>query len=895
MKQVHIVAIIMALTALMAASAAQAVSNAAVIYLRVAAGARQAGMGEAFVSIADDATATYWNPAGLGNAPLSGKLEEVVLPSDYGEITDAVTIEGPGGESETWVLAGSQLLMYDGKTWHTGKEYMTSSDQTLTDFLRTIISTDDQEQLQLMAKKVVATNCPVPPEEIDAFIQSVRKSVPADYPDMDDLNRGLDSLKAGFNMCLLNAERFRDLQKKLADGLKDKTLTKEETDKITFSLDRAVLRFLPSRLKVPYSAGIDADLICLGNTGRYLWVGTDDGVYRRSGAIWARYSLDNGLPSDTILSMDQTGDHLMIGTALGPVMYYQGGFTAYPELPAAPVTAITFNSPTRAYAAVGQVIYHFDGKSWTEGYSYTVRIDDSLDKIADRISIYHTPAEHQYLIERIIALNENNVPAQPGTTSQTTDSTGAPVEISAETAEENTPPPVQGDSPYPWLTEGNVIQVPYGPRFPFGVTAMHLGLFDILWVGTGSGLVSFNGQGWTTYGYRQYIAPATDSAGTGAPITPEEIAANFLRTTDSSKIAILAANINEYNDLNGQPVAPGDTVYVYSSNLGSAIQSIGSVMGELYVGTEFNVMKRTSAGWETAHTGTPKREQLVAAYDFKGESFFISGHRMNLETSGQKEFVAMFVKWLPTLDADMYYGFASYVHNSRGLGTFGLSFIYLSYGTIQFTDENGAALGEGHPFELTVAGSFGTSINSKLKLGGTVKFIHSHLSDIGAGEEQGKGVASDFAVDAGILYKITDRLQFGSALTNFGPDIKYIDAAQADPLPRNLAVGLSYKVWNTPYNSLIVQGELNKMLVDLNHGFGRELEYAWRHIGAEYWYANFIALRAGYKYDKEGDVKHLTFGAGLQYGAARFDMAYIPSSVDSPLANTLRIAFSLTF
>lgn len=895
MKQVHILAIILALTALMAASAAQAVSNAAVIYLRVAAGARQAGMGEAFVSIADDATATYWNPAGLGNSPIAGKMEQVQLPGDDGEITDAVTIEGPGGESETWVLAGSQLLMYDGKAWHTGKEYMTSSDQTLPDFLRTIISTDDDAQLELMAKKVVAANCPVSPEEIDAFIQNIRKSIPADYADMADLDRGLDTLKAGYGMCLLNAERFRDLQSKLKDGLKDGTLTKEEADRITFSLDRAVLRFLPSRLMVPYSAGIDANLLCLGSTGRYLWVGTDDGVYRRSGAIWARYSLDNGLPSDTILSMDQTGDYLMIGTSLGPVMYYQGGFTPFPELPAAPVTAITFTSATQAYAAVGNVIYRFDGKTWSEGFPYTVRIDDSLDKLADRIAIYHTPSEHQYLMERIIALNENNIPQPPAAATQPGDSTEASSEGTTETVGENMPEQPQINSPYPWLTEGNVIQLPFGPQFPFGVTAMRFGLFDILWVGTGSGLVSFNGQAWTTYGYRQFIVPKEDTNGTGAPMTTEEIAAQSLRTTDSSKIAILATNINDYNDLNGQPVAPGDTVYVYASNLGSAIRSIGTVMGELYVGTEFNTMKRSGTGWERAQTGMPRREPLVAAYDFKGEAFFVSNNRISLETAGQKEFVAMFVKWLPTLDADMYYGFASYVHNSRGLGTFGLSFIYLSYGSIQYTDEVGTVLGEGHPFELTVAGSFGTSINPRLKLGGTVKFIHSHLSEIGAGEEQGKGVASDFAVDAGILYKITDRLQFGSALTNFGPDIKYIDAAQADPLPRNLAVGLSYKVWDTPYNSLIVQGELNKMLVDLNHGFGRELEYAWRHIGAEYWYANFIALRAGYKYDKEGDVKHLTFGAGLQYGAARFDLAYIPSSVDSPLANTLRIAFSLTF
>ena len=36
-------------------------------FLRLGVGARAAGMGNAFVAIADDGTASYWNPAGLGN------------------------------------------------------------------------------------------------------------------------------------------------------------------------------------------------------------------------------------------------------------------------------------------------------------------------------------------------------------------------------------------------------------------------------------------------------------------------------------------------------------------------------------------------------------------------------------------------------------------------------------------------------------------------------------------------------------------------------------------------------------------------------------------------------------------------------------------------------------
>jgi len=47
------------------ATNAFAVSEAAVLFLMISPGARAAGMGEAFVGLADDASAVYYNPAGL--------------------------------------------------------------------------------------------------------------------------------------------------------------------------------------------------------------------------------------------------------------------------------------------------------------------------------------------------------------------------------------------------------------------------------------------------------------------------------------------------------------------------------------------------------------------------------------------------------------------------------------------------------------------------------------------------------------------------------------------------------------------------------------------------------------------------------------------------------------
>ncbi len=966
MKQVRTLILITAILVLVIAQAAEAVSNAAVLYLRVAAGSRPAGMGEAFASIADDATATYWNPAGLGNAPIAGVLTTAVLPDRYGDITDVITMEGAMGRVETWVIAGGRLLMFDGNNWSSGTEYPTSSDQMLEDFLKTIIDIEDEEKLENMAVGVIDANCAVTEAELDTFIEIVQTWVTEDYDAHDDLINGLEKLKEGYHACLLNTEHFRSLQDKLNDGLKDSVMTSEELDRITYSLDRVVNRFLPSRLIVPHSTGIGADLTCLGKSGKYLWVGTNDGLYRRAGKAWARFSTDDVLPSNNISCMDNSGDYLLIGTDQGLVLYYHGSFTGFDYLPKEPVEQITFTATDNGYAVIGGVIYSYDGQGWTDSYDYEVRIDDNMEKLIARAGVYHTSEEYEYLERKIRELNRPQsleTAAAAGEEAESTEE-GPPADSLAvdaeqaeieevvesvsdtaavskaiegeegETVDESEQAEVKEvvepvldtaavseaiegeegevvdeseqaealdaeDAEIPehgldWLVEGNVIQLPYSPRLRYEVTAMTVDLYNNLWVGTTNGLLSFIGKNWTRYGYDRFMVPVGgDSLNEAVAMTAEEIARHYLPGADSSRIELLAANINDYNQLNDESVPPGETIYVYNSNIGASVRSTGEVFGNLYAGTEYGLEKMTESGWEEVGFEQLDQRQVLAAYDYDAKAYYVSSRGITTETSGSHELVLMHVKWLPNLDLDMYYEFLSYVHHVRGIGTFGVSVIYLTYGTIEFMDEHGNPTGEGHPFEVTTALSYGSSLTSSLKWGMTGKFIHSHLSEQGAGQERGEGIASAFAFDMGILYKISERFQFGAAISNIGPRITYIDAAQSDPLPRNLGVGFSYKLVNSAYNRLTMQVEANKLLVDMNEGLGKEMENAIRHFGAEYCYSNLISLRAGYKYDKEGQVKHLTFGAGLKLSAARLDFAYVPSSEDSPLANTLRMSFTL--
>jgi hypothetical protein len=69
--------------------------------------------------------------------------------------------------------------------------------------------------------------------------------------------------------------------------------------------------------------------------------------------------------------------------------------------------------------------------------------------------------------------------------------------------------------------------------------------------------------------------------------------------------------------------------------------------------------------------------------------------------------------------------------------------------------------------------------------------------------------------------------------------------------------------------------------------------------GAEYWYQNQFALRAGYFYENpnKGDRQYFTMGAGLKYNTFTMIFSYLLPSGNgvtrNPLSNTLR--FSIVF
>ena len=270
-------------------------------------------------------------------------------------------------------------------------------------------------------------------------------------------------------------------------------------------------------------------------------------------------------------------------------------------------------------------------------------------------------------------------------------------------------------------------------------------------------------------------------------------------------------------------------------------------------------------------------------------------------------------KWLPGLADDLSYEFLAYSQPVEGWGNIGVNGSLLNLGEQTRTGERGEVLGSFSSYDMALSGAYGADISNNLAAGIGLKFIRSNLADQGAGIERGKGVGNSFAADLGLLWRATPALSLGAALRNLGPKIAYIDASQADPLPQHLVLGIAYDILETEYHDMLLSFDVYKPLID-DGNFATNLVTAWAdesmsnefkemdlHAGGEYRYGlsalkgqSFLALRAGYSFDHDGDLKTPTFGLGLQYNLLQVDVAYITGD-NTPLQDSTRFSLNLSF
>ncbi len=862
MRKTVLMVLLLGMTIIISSSSRADVSRSGVLFLRIAAGARAAGMGEAFVAISDDATATHWNPAGLGLYPLTSTFLEYPFPSGFKAKSIALLRndipETNYKRYDIWAISDLDLVRLYRNKYSNHENYTTSFGESVESIIKKYSQERDEERVGKMVKTVVSFNNSVSKDSLEALKERVLGSLSPDSESFAKLSSSWESVLEAWDKCLLKPKDLLSLAERITRFFSDDSLSLEEADQISSSLPKTIGKRLPETLRIPYQALFFDTLTSIASEGDLLWVGTKKGLFVFDHRQWKRYGQKDGLPSDFITTILPISKRLIwVGTDQGIAKFDGANWSISPfmvstvepfgkDLPDKHVVDIANRGEREFWAATQKELFKFDGQTWQPHERYVFKIGDDLKKVVKRF----LGTEDEKKISQAIDFVKKYNTLQDST-----------------------------------LRPGEAINLPFSLAVNAEITTLVMDDHHNLWVGTKWGLKRYTDNRWSTYGYRPYTATEGDNT--------RKVAEKFLGSTDKEeRIEKLSEMIMEYNDLDSDQLEPGQKLYVYYNATGSHILSLVEAGGDkLFVGTEYGTLRWDGEAWGRYYHSGLERAKTKKVIHRDGELWFATPEKVVVYAHAKKEITFMHANWLPELAEDLYYEYLSYVQHMEGWGTVGTNLTFLSLGKNVRTDETGAIKGTFDSYEMAFAFSYGTKLNPSLSTGLSAKIIYSHLTDQGAGMERGKGSGSSFALDMGLLYHIK-RFSWGIALTNLGPNIAYIDLNQSDPLPRNLAVGFAFRIVDTPFNRLTAIFEVNKELVGLDDPMSEEFKEAIENVGIEYWYGTYVALRAGYVYDEMGDVKNPTFGAGLQYGRFRFDFAYIPSSKTSALANTMR--FSMT-
>lgn len=263
----------------------------------------------------------------------------------------------------------------------------------------------------------------------------------------------------------------------------------------------------------------------------------------------------------------------------------------------------------------------------------------------------------------------------------------------------------------------------------------------------------------------------------------------------------------------------------------------------------------------------------------------------------KSQIALMHTNWLggvPGID-DIYLEYLSWNQYFQDVGNLGINLYFDSLGEQDQTSAAGEDLGTFSSFEFALGFAYAYQLNQTIGLGTNFKFIYSSLSPRGTGqtETESSGTGMSFAFDFGLKKKdlFIPNLDFGLNIQNMGPNITYINQDQSDPLPLNWRMGISYHVLNSPFNKLSINTDMNKLLANGDFFLARlatawfddssreELDEIIYNTGIEYDYLDLLALRAGYIYDKVGEITGPSFGFGVHHTFSKIyrvaiDMAF---------------------
>ena len=292
-----------------------------------------------------------------------------------------------------------------------------------------------------------------------------------------------------------------------------------------------------------------------------------------------------------------------------------------------------------------------------------------------------------------------------------------------------------------------------------------------------------------------------------------------------------------------------------------------------------------------------------------------------------------YTPWLRNLVSDINLAYLVGYKRLDDMQTMSASLRYFSLGDITFMSEYGDPTGQQSPNEFAIDFGYTRLLSESFSGAVALRYIRSDLTGGQMVNNTETHAGNAYAADIAFYYlkemrNNRKRSTFGSGIniSNIGSKISYTDGETKDFIPTNLKLGLDYKTEMDKYNTISFAFDVNKLLVptpdttktdiitgsnsnigpiegifvsfaDAPGGWKEEFQELTFSVGAEYWYNNQFAIRAGYYYEdvNKGNRKFFTAGAGLKMNVFALDFSYLIAAQNNPLANTLRFTLSFDF
>jgi ligand-binding sensor domain-containing protein len=363
---------------------AGAVGQSAVITLVFPPGARATGLGEAFTAIADDANATFFNPAGLGQDPLANAWK--AYAAQNGSVLTAIASKRKkdfGSNDKIWAGTNHGVLRFNGKAWESYDRHLIAQGENLTIIAHKYLNVDNDETIRNAVMRLKKANN-IETARMTALTGYLQKEV------SDSVLAAKKTSRAEIMNDLISLAKFdrnaATVYGKIAsrvDSLKASKMA-DDIAAILLKKDQEFEQLV--ELKIPFTIAVDDSVTALMvDSLERVWVGSAHGLWRYDGMVWTPFTVLEGLPSNfiTCIAVNHKGD-IAVGTNAGIGINTEGKWTSIGKengLPDSIVNALAFDKNNRLFVGTS----HGLAMMRQDSLSQTTRFDSSNGLLSNNV------------------------------------------------------------------------------------------------------------------------------------------------------------------------------------------------------------------------------------------------------------------------------------------------------------------------------------------------------------------------------------------------------------------------------------------------------------------------------------------------------------------------------